>query len=81
MMGSLVSEPRLKSTIAKSGRWRSIASSALATEALVASGALSLDGLITHRRPAEAAAAAYETAFGDPACLKMILDWTGAAFH
>jgi 3-hydroxyethyl bacteriochlorophyllide a dehydrogenase len=39
------------------------------------SGALSLDGLITHRAPASAAASAYRTAFGDPACLKMILDW------
>jgi bacteriochlorophyllide a dehydrogenase len=51
----------------------------LATEALVASGALSLDGLITHRRPAMAAAGAYETAFDDAACLKMILDWKGDA--
>ncbi len=41
----------------------------------VASGALSLDGLITHQRPAEQAEAAYRTAFADPACLKMILDW------
>jgi len=46
-----------------------------ATRALVESGALSLDGLITHTRPAQDAAAAYETAFADPACLKMILDW------
>lgn len=37
--------------------------------------ALSLDGLITHRFPVDRAAAAYETAFSDPACLKMILDW------
>ncbi len=42
---------------------------------LVASGRLSLDGLITHRAPARDAAAAYRTAFGDPACLKMVLDW------
>ncbi len=46
------------------------------TRALIESGALSLDGLITHRRPATAAAEAYETAFGDPSCLKMILDWS-----
>jgi 3-hydroxyethyl bacteriochlorophyllide a dehydrogenase len=39
------------------------------------SGRLSLDGLITHRHPAAEADAAYRTAFGDPACLKMILDW------
>ena len=39
------------------------------------SGSLSLDGLITHRRDARDADAAYRTAFADPACLKMILDW------
>jgi 3-hydroxyethyl bacteriochlorophyllide a dehydrogenase len=43
--------------------------------ALAAAGTLSLDGLITHRLPAESAAAAYETAFTDPHCVKMILDW------
>ncbi len=42
---------------------------------LAGSGALSLDGLITHRAEAADAAGAYETAFGHPACLKMILDW------
>lgn len=41
-----------------------------------ASGALSLDGLITHRSPAYAAPAAYRTAFSDAACLKMVLDWS-----
>jgi 3-hydroxyethyl bacteriochlorophyllide a dehydrogenase len=46
-----------------------------ATAALIASGALSLDGLITHRSHAGAADDAYRTAFGDPACLKMVLDW------
>ena len=40
-----------------------------------ASGLLSLDGLITHRELATCAPAAYRTAFTDPACLKMILDW------
>jgi 3-hydroxyethyl bacteriochlorophyllide a dehydrogenase len=39
------------------------------------SGRLSFDGLITHRRRAADAAAAYRTAFDDPDCLKMILDW------
>ena len=39
------------------------------------SGRLSLDGLITHRHDALSADAAYRTAFGDPACLKMTLDW------
>ncbi len=51
----------------------------IATRALVESGALSLDGLVTHTRPAQDAAAAYETAFSDPACLKMILDWSAVA--
>ena len=39
----------------------------------------SLDGLITHRAPAADAAAAYATAFGDPDCLKMVLDWRDCA--
>lgn len=43
---------------------------------LVAQGRLSLDGLVTHRRSAADAPEAYRTAFGDPACLKMILDWS-----
>ncbi len=46
-----------------------------ATVALIDSGALSLDGLITHRLPAAQADAAYRTAFGDVSCLKMLLDW------
>ena len=46
-----------------------------AAKRLAESGELSLDGLITHRHPAHEAAAAYQTAFGDPNCLKMILDW------
>ena len=50
-----------------------------ATRALVESGTLRLDDLITHRRPASQAAAAYDTAFSDPACLKMILDWKATA--
>jgi bacteriochlorophyllide a dehydrogenase len=51
----------------------------IATRALIESGALSLAGLITHTRPATEAKAAYETAFTDPGCLKMILDWKGQA--
>ncbi|MBE7211356.1 MAG: chlorophyll synthesis pathway protein BchC [Gluconacetobacter diazotrophicus] len=39
-------------------------------------GTLSLDGLVTHRRPAHEAEAAYAQAFEDPACLKMVLDWS-----
>ena len=51
----------------------------VATRRLVESGALSLSDLITHRRPARLAAQAYATAFIDPACLKMILDWKAHA--
>nr|MDJ0869967.1 chlorophyll synthesis pathway protein BchC [Myxococcota bacterium] len=47
--------------------------------ARVEAGELSLDGLITHRQAAADAADAYETAFGDPSCLKMILDWRESA--
>ncbi len=47
----------------------------LAVRELIGSGRLSLDGLITHRRDATGADAAYRIAFGDPDCLKMILDW------
>ncbi len=46
-----------------------------AVQTLIGSGNLSIDGLITHRRPAADAQGAYQVAFGDPACLKMILDW------
>jgi 3-hydroxyethyl bacteriochlorophyllide a dehydrogenase len=42
---------------------------------LIESGALSLDGLITHRRPVADAAKAYPIAFNDPECLKMVIDW------
>ena len=38
---------------------------------------LALDGLITHRLPASEADAAYRTAFHDPDCLKLVLDWSG----
>jgi 3-hydroxyethyl bacteriochlorophyllide a dehydrogenase len=47
----------------------------LAVKELVESGRVSLDGLITHRERAEHAERAYPIAFGDAACLKMILDW------
>lgn len=50
-----------------------------ATRRLMDDGRLSLDGLITHRAAAADAGAAYTTAFTDPACLKMILDWSAAA--
>lgn len=47
----------------------------VATKALVEAGTLELADLITHQRSATAAPEAYETAFTDPACLKMILNW------
>ncbi len=50
-----------------------------ATRALVECGALSLAGLITHEVAAKDAAGAYRTAFEDPACLKMILNWGAEA--
>jgi 3-hydroxyethyl bacteriochlorophyllide a dehydrogenase len=49
-----------------------------ATIDLVASGRLSLDGLVTHRVAAADAAAGYATAFSDPRCVKMVLDWRTA---
>ena len=51
----------------------------IAIKKLVESGELSLDGLITHRQEANDAQTAYQTAFTDPNCLKMILDWRAHA--
>ena len=51
----------------------------VAVRNLVDSGRLSLDGLITHHAPAASAETAYRTAFDDPSCLKMVLDWRAAA--
>lgn len=45
---------------------------------LIRNGVLSLDGLITHRFAASDASEAYNTAFSDPGCLKLILDWRSA---
>ncbi|MEM8876257.1 MAG: chlorophyll synthesis pathway protein BchC [Pseudomonadota bacterium] len=50
-----------------------------AVKALIAEGRLDLGGLITHRRPASEAEDAYATAFSDPQCLKMILDWRASS--
>ena len=44
--------------------------------AMVTDGRLSLDHIITHSVPAADAAQAYATAFGDPTCVKMILNWS-----
>jgi 3-hydroxyethyl bacteriochlorophyllide a dehydrogenase len=43
--------------------------------ALVRAGALPLQDLITHRYAAADAETAYQTAFSDPSCLKLLLDW------
>ena len=44
-------------------------------------GLLSLDGLVTHRATPDDAAGAYETAFTEATCLKMVLDWRGHHDH
>jgi len=49
------------------------------TRALIEAGDLSLNGLVTHKQPAKNVSEAYENAFNDPKCLKMILDWREAA--
>ena len=43
--------------------------------ALIETGLLELDGLISHTRPAGEAMDAYPQAFTDPDCVKMVLDW------
>lgn len=50
----------------------------IAVSELVTDGSLSLTGLITHSAPARDARAAYQTAFNDPSCVKMILEWEAA---
>ena len=51
----------------------------LAVRELAESGFLPLDGLITHHAKPQQADSAYRTAFGDSACLKMVLDWSATA--
>ena len=51
----------------------------LAVNQLVQSGRLSLQGLITHTASATSATDAYQTAFGDVSCLKMVLNWSAYA--
>jgi 3-hydroxyethyl bacteriochlorophyllide a dehydrogenase len=50
-----------------------------AVAGFIRNGELSLDGLITHRQEPKNAQDAYELAFGDSSCLKMILDWRARA--
>jgi bacteriochlorophyllide a dehydrogenase len=47
--------------------------------AMVGSGRLSLEGLVTHKVPASEAPTAYGQAFSDPNCLKMVFDWRDIA--
>jgi bacteriochlorophyllide a dehydrogenase len=51
----------------------------LAVRELAESGFLPLEGLITHHAAYSDAERAYRTAFGDKACLKMVLDWRAQA--
>lgn len=66
-----------EATIRVAAEWR--AQDLAATNSLIDSGLLSFEGLITHRQSATDAAAAYPVAFGDPDCLKMVLDWRDVA--
>jgi 3-hydroxyethyl bacteriochlorophyllide a dehydrogenase len=60
-----------------SAEWRQ--DDLVAVRDLVDRGKLSLDGLISHRADAPEATDAYRTAFNDPSCLKMVLDWRAYA--
>ncbi len=42
---------------------------------LIAQGKLNLNGLITHHRKPSSINDVYRTAFEDPSCLKMVVDW------
>ena len=49
-----------------------------AVVAMFHDGSLPLKGLITHFETPQRAQQAYEVAFGDPQCLKMVIDWRQA---
>lgn len=49
-----------------------------AVRRLLDAGSLSFEGLVTHSAAVSDAEAAYATAFDDPACLKMTLNWRDA---
>lgn len=63
-----------EASIRVAAQWRE--DDLLEVKELAECGALSLDELITHQEPVGNAVAAYETAFTDPSCLKMVLDWS-----
>ncbi len=60
-----------------SAEWKR--SDLLAINELVNDGRLSLHGLVSHVQDFHLANDAYETAFGDVSCLKMVLDWSAHA--
>lgn len=66
-----------EATLTCAAQWKPADLAAVAE--LANNGTLDLDGLITHCEPASSADAAYATAFGDPECVKMILDWSPTA--
>ena len=45
---------------------------------VIAKGELNLQGLITHHRKPSSISEVYRTAFEDPTCLKMVVDWREA---
>lgn len=49
------------------------------TRSLIEAGDLSLNGLVTNMEFTKDVVKAYENAFNDPKCLKMVLDWRKAA--
>ena len=49
------------------------------TKSLLETGALSLEGLVSHEKNAKFSKSAYRQSFEDPECLKMVIDWRDAA--
>lgn len=66
-----------EATVRIAAEWRE--DDLAAVQGLVRQDRLSLDGLITHTSAPAAFEHAYTTAFTDPTCLKMVLDWRHAA--
>jgi 3-hydroxyethyl bacteriochlorophyllide a dehydrogenase len=62
-----------EATIRVAAQWKKHDLDAVVT--MFHDGSLPLHGLITHSEKAARAQQAYEVAFGDPQCLKMVIDW------
>jgi len=62
-----------EATIRVAAQWKKHDLDAVVT--MFHDGSLPLHGLITHTEKAAQAQQAYEVAFGDPQCLKMVIDW------